>query len=243
MSPPGAARTPEAAARAYHRALRSPARRLQQALKRALDLAVATLVLVGLSPLLALVALWVRLDSSGPVLFRQRRLGRWGRPFTMYKLRTMVHGAPMHLNPDGSSRVVDGDRRLTRAGRLLRRLGLDELPQLVNVLRGEMSLVGPRPDHVFQRADYRSGDYGKLAMRPGITSLAQVSGRNSLPWRERVALEVEYVERFSLWLDLQIACRTLGVVVRGTGLFDPALPEGADRPRPRGVKDAAGPAD
>jgi lipopolysaccharide/colanic/teichoic acid biosynthesis glycosyltransferase len=243
MSPPGAAPTPEAAARAYHCGLCTPSRRLQEALKRALDLAVAILALAALSPLLALLALWVRLDSPGPALFRQRRLGRWGRPFTIYKLRTMGQGAPMLLNPDGSSRVVDGDPRLTRAGRGLRRLGLDELPQLVNVLRGEMSLVGPRPDHVFQRADYRSGDYGKLAMRPGITSLAQVSGRNTLPWRERVALEVDYVDRFSLWLDLRVACRTLGVVLRGTGLFDPALPEGADRPSPPQARDPARPAD
>jgi lipopolysaccharide/colanic/teichoic acid biosynthesis glycosyltransferase len=141
--------------------------------------------------------------------------------FTIYKLRSMVPGAPLVLNPDGSTRVVDGDPRVTRLGRLLRRFGLDELPQLANVVRGDMSLVGPRPDHAFQLPHYTQGDCRKLAMRPGITSLAQVSGRNDLSWRQRTGLEIEYVESFSLALDLQIAWRTIGVVVRGTGLNDP----------------------
>jgi lipopolysaccharide/colanic/teichoic acid biosynthesis glycosyltransferase len=219
-------------------------------IKRGIDILGGAAGLAFFSPLIGAIALAIRLDSKGPAFFRQERLGEKERPFEVIKFRSMRMGAEAeqeHLlalnEADGPLFKIRDDPRLTRVGRWIRRTSLDELPQFVNVLRGEMSLVGPRPDHVFQRADYRSGDYGKLAMRPGITSLAQVSGRNSLPWRERVALEVEYVERFSLWLDLQIACRTLGVVVRGTGLFDPALPEGADRPRPRGVKDAAGPAD
>jgi undecaprenyl phosphate N,N'-diacetylbacillosamine 1-phosphate transferase len=167
----------------------------------------------------------VRLDSPGPAFFSQPRLGRWGRLFTLYKLRSMVEGAPVVLNPDGSTRVVDGDPRVTRLGRFLRRFGLDELPQLVNIVRGEMSLVGPRPDHDFQAQYYGEGDFRKLAMRPGITSLAQVSGRNTLSWRQRTDLEIEYVECFSLGLDMQIAWRTVGVVVRGTGLNNPSPPD------------------
>lgn len=208
----------------YNRSRSGPLRRLQLVIKRVMDLVAATLALVVLSPILALLALLVRLDSPGPALFKQRRLGRWGRVFTLYKLRSMVDGAPMVLNPDGSTCVVDDDPRVTHLGAKLRLLGLDELPQLLNVLKGEMSLVGPRPDHDFQRQYYADGDYRKLVMRPGITSLAQVSGRNALSWRERMALEIEYVERFSLWLDLQIAFRTVGVILRGTGLNDPAPP-------------------
>jgi len=162
----------EAALRDYHRWLCTPARRRQEALKRDLDLGLAALGLLILSPFLGLLALLVRLDSPGPAFFSQPRLGRWGRLFAIYKLCTMVQDAPLVLNPDGSIRVVDGDPRVTGLGRLLRRWALDELPQLANVLRGEMSLVGPRPDHHFQLQYYEPGDFRKMAMRPGITSLA-----------------------------------------------------------------------
>ncbi|MFC2030407.1 sugar transferase [Chloroflexota bacterium] len=167
----------------------------------------------------------VRLEIPGPAFFKQQRLGRWGRVFTIYKLRTMVVGAPVRLNPDGSTCVVDGDPRVAPLGARLRARGLGELPQLLNVLKGEMSLIGPRPDHDFQLRHYGGSDYRKLVMKPGITSLAQVSGRNTLPWRERTALEVEYVDRFSLWLDLQVAWRTVGVVLRGEGANNPTPPE------------------
>ena len=195
-----------------------PARRLQMALKRVVDVAVAGPGLVILSPLLALLALLIRRGSPGPAFFQQARLGRYGQVFTIYKLRTMVDGAPLVLNDDGSTRVVSGDPRVTGLGAKLRLFALDELPQLLNVLRGEMSLVGPRPDLDFQLQHYRGSDWCRLAMRPGMTSLAQVSGRNTLTWRERMELEVEYVERFSLLLDLQIAWRTVGVVVGGVGV-------------------------
>ena len=215
----------------------SRSRRVQLAIKRSLDLGIVCLALPLLSPLLAALALLIRRESPGPALFAQPRLGRRGRVFTLYKLRTMVHGAPMVLNADGSTCVVDGDPRVTPLGARLRRRGLDELPQLVNVLRGEMSLIGPRPDHDFQLQHYLKEDHRKLEMRPGITSLAQVSGRNALTWRQRVALEIEYVERFSLWLDLQIAWRTVGVVLRGRGVNNPSpdgdlrrAPAGSDRP-------------
>jgi len=215
--------------RAYQLGLSTPSRRLQLTVKRLLDIAFAVVALIFLSPLVAMLAFLIHLESPGPMALAQRRLGRWGRVFVMYKLRTMVDGAPMVLNPDGSTRVVDDDPRVTRLGAKLRPLGLDELPQLVNVLKGEMSLIGPRPDHDFQLSYYTERDYRKLAMRPGITSLAQVSGRNALPWRERMALEIEYVERFSLWLDVQIAWRTVGVVLRGDGVNNPTAPTEADR--------------
>ncbi|MGC9335578.1 MAG: sugar transferase [Anaerolineae bacterium] len=220
----------EAVLRDYHRRLCTLSRRRQEALKRILDLVLAALGLLLLSPCLGLLALLVRLDSPGPAFFSQTRLGRWGRLFAIYKLRTMVQDAPLVLNPDGSTRVVDGDPRVTRLGRLLRRWALDELPQLANVVRGDMSLVGPRPDHSFQLQYYEQGDCRKLAMRPGITSLAQVSGRNDLSWRHRTGLEIQYVESFSLGLDLQIAWRTVGVVLRGTGLNDPGPPPGETSP-------------
>ena len=207
--------------RAYEPDLSVPGRGWQIVIKRILDVAGAALALIVVSPVVALLALLIRLESPGPVVVAQPRLGRRGRVFRLYKLRSMVDGAPMELNPDGSTRVVDHDPRVTRLGAVLRRLGLDELPQLVNVLKGEMSLIGPRPDHDFQLPYYAERDYRKLAMRPGITSLAQVSGRNALSWRERMALEIEYVERFSLWLDVQVAWRTLGVVVRGHGVNNP----------------------
>jgi undecaprenyl phosphate N,N'-diacetylbacillosamine 1-phosphate transferase len=208
---------------ALWRVTSSPSRRCQESIKRVLDVVVSALALLILGPCILLLALLIRLSSPGPAFFSQPRLGRWGRPFTIYKLRTMVDGAPVRLNPDGSTCVVDGDPRVTPLGARLRARGLDELPQLLNVLKGEMSLIGPRPDHDFQLQHYRHWDCRKLAMRPGITSLAQVSGRNALPWRVRTELEAEYVDRFSLWLDLQIALRTVGLVLSGRDANNPGL--------------------
>lgn len=138
----------------------------------------------------------------------------------MYKLRSMVWKAKAEFNEDGSNKVVANDKRLTRIGRLIRRIGLDELPQLINVIKGEMSLVGPRPDQDFHLKFYRVGDYRKLAFLPGITSLAQAEGRNALPWRERIALEISYVERFSLMLDLYVVLKTIRIVVTGIGSYN-----------------------
>ncbi len=216
--------------RALRAGLPTPSRRLQLAVKRAVDVAGAVAGLAVGAPLLALLAVLIRLDSPGPAVFSQPRLGRDGRVFRMCKFRSMVDGAPMALNPDGSTRVTQRDPRLTRVGARLRPRGLDELPQLVNVLRGEMSLIGPRPDHDFQLQHYAAGDYRKLAMRPGITSLAQVSGRNALPWRRRTELEIYYVDHFTLWLDLQIAWRTVGVSLRGAGAYNPEPDHDRDSP-------------
>jgi exopolysaccharide biosynthesis polyprenyl glycosylphosphotransferase len=192
-------------------------------LKRVIDVAGASVGLLVLSPLLAAIALAIKLDSPGPVIFRQRRMGR-DRDFEMLKFRSMVHGADeqkaalLHLNEaDGPMFKIARDPRVTRVGRLLRKASLDELPQLVNVLRGEMSLVGPRPlvpdedDHVMGFHRYR------LDLTPGLTGPWQVSGRNRVPFEEMVKMDYLYVAEWSLWHDLRILLRTLPIVVFGRG--------------------------
>ncbi len=151
--------------------------------KRALDLAVAVPLTVALAPVMAGLALWVRRDSPGPALFRQERIGFAGRPFTLLKFRSMVVGAQ---GMGAGLRVTSGDERITRSGRVLRRLSLDELPQLVNIVRGDMSLVGPRPTVASQVARYTPAQRRRLRARPGVTGLAQVRGRNSIPWSRRI---------------------------------------------------------
>ncbi|MEX2103596.1 MAG: sugar transferase [Gaiellaceae bacterium] len=182
-------------------------------MKRALDLAGAGLALLLASPLLLLAALAISLDDRGPVLYRQRRVGRHGEEFDLLKLRTMVVGAEAQ-GPGWA--VNEGDPRITRAGRVLRRLSLDELPQLWNVVRGEMSLVGPRPTLAYQVERYTPRQRRRLEVKPGITGWAQVRGRASLPWDERIELDVWYVEHCSLWLDLRILARTPSALFSGT---------------------------
>ncbi len=184
--------------------------------KRALDLALAVPALVVLAPVLAAVAAWIRLDSPGPALYRQRRVGLAGREFTLLKFRTMVPGAE-RLGP--GLRVSEGDARITRPGRVLRGLSVDELPQLVNVLRGEMSLVGPRPTVAEQVARYTTTQRRRLLARPGLTGLAQVEGRNTLPWSRRIELDLRYIEDWTLGLDLRILARTLRVVASRRGTY------------------------
>ncbi|MDP9384981.1 MAG: sugar transferase [Actinomycetota bacterium] len=184
--------------------------------KRALDVTVAGLALAASSPVLALAALLVRFESRGHPIYRQRRVGMGGRPFELYKLRTMVSGA----EAIGAGLAVDaGDARITRVGALLRRTSIDELPNLINVLRGEMSLVGPRPTVQVQVDQYTERQRGRLEVRPGITGWAQVHGRASLPWRERIELDLWYVEHASLRLDLQVLLRTARMVLGGEGLY------------------------
>jgi lipopolysaccharide/colanic/teichoic acid biosynthesis glycosyltransferase len=172
------------------------------------------------APLQLLLILLIRLDSPGPALFVQPRLGRHGRVFRMLKLRTLhwQPGAPPDMNPDGSTRVEAEDPRLTRVGRFLRS-GLDELPQLWNVLCGQMALIGPRPDEPFHRASYTPREEKKLSVRPGITGLPQVSGRNELAWKERIALDLEYIENYSLALDARIAWLTLRALISKRGVY------------------------
>jgi lipopolysaccharide/colanic/teichoic acid biosynthesis glycosyltransferase len=191
--------------------------KLGYAVKRALDYSLAAGGLVALSPLMLAIAAAIRLDSPGGALFVQERLGRGGRPFRLYKFRTMK-AAPIAYNADGSTRVDPGDARVTRVGRHLRG-ALDELPQLINVLRGEMSLVGPRPDMTSQRALYAPGEERKLDALPGITGLAVVVGRTEIPWKGRIALDVAYVEQWRLGLDLKILAQTL-LMPLGLRAFD-----------------------
>jgi lipopolysaccharide/colanic/teichoic acid biosynthesis glycosyltransferase len=184
--------------------------------RRALDILVAAAGLVCAAPLIALAALAIRLESPGPVIYRQRRIGLGGRAFEVLKLRTMVDGAE-HI---GAGLAVDrGDARITRVGALLRRTSIDELPNLLNVLRGEMSLIGPRPTLPHQVEAYDERQRGRLAIRPGITGWAQVNGRTSLPWSERIELDLHYIEHRSLALDIEILRRTVGVLFGGDGLY------------------------
>jgi lipopolysaccharide/colanic/teichoic acid biosynthesis glycosyltransferase len=190
---------------------------------RALDLLVASLALALASPLLALAAILIKLESRGPVFYRQRRVGRGGEPFELWKLRTMVPGAE---SMGAGIYVVEGDPRITRTGRLLRRLSLDELPNLINVLRGEMAIVGPRPTVQEQVDRYNDRQRRRLEVKPGITGWAQVTGRTSLPWPERIELDVWYVEHRSLRLDLRILARTIRMLATGHGLYSDDLKQG-----------------
>ena len=184
--------------------------------KRALDVLVAALTLILASPLLAIAALLIRIETHGHPIYRQRRIGLGGEPFELYKLRTMVSGAERM----GAGLAVDaGDARITRLGAILRRTSLDELPNLVNVLRGEMSIVGPRPTVQVQVDRYSERQRGRLSVRPGLTGWAQIHGRASLPWHERIELDLWYVEHASLALDLRILKRTAQMVAGGDGLY------------------------
>jgi lipopolysaccharide/colanic/teichoic acid biosynthesis glycosyltransferase len=182
---------------------------------RAFDIVVAALALVVLSPVLLIAAVAIRLGSRGPVIYRQRRVGRNGAEFELLKLRTMVEGS----DPVGVGTVVTrDDPRVTPAGRLLRRSSLDELPNLVNVLRGEMAIVGPRPTIPAQVRDYTPRQHRRHEVRPGLTGLAQVQGRAGIPWADRIELDVEYVEHRSPKLDLKILTRTARLLLTGQGL-------------------------
>jgi lipopolysaccharide/colanic/teichoic acid biosynthesis glycosyltransferase len=196
--------------------------------KRVLDVVVAGTALVVCAPVLAAAAALVRLETHGHAIYRQRRVGRDGEPFELYKLRTMVHGAEQM----GAGLAVNvGDERITRVGGILRRTSLDELPNLFNVLAGEMSIVGPRPTVQVQVDRYTERQRGRLSVRPGITGWAQVNGRASLPWNERIELDLWYVEHASLALDLRILLATVRMVVTGHGLYQGETGGWRDPPR------------
>jgi lipopolysaccharide/colanic/teichoic acid biosynthesis glycosyltransferase len=180
---------------------------------RAADVALAGTAIVLASPLLGIAALAVKLEGGGPILYRQTRVGEGGRDFELLKLRTMVVGA----ESIGAGYAVDaGDVRITRAGRVLRRLSLDELPQLWNVVRGDMSVIGPRPTLRYQVERYDERQRRRLDVKPGITGWAQVHGRAALPWAERIELDVWYVEHRSPLLDLKILAKTPLALFGGT---------------------------
>jgi len=182
---------------------------------RAFDIAIAAIALAILSPILLIAAIAIKLTGRGPVVYRQRRVGLDGREFEMWKLRTMVQGS----DPVGVGKVVyRDDPRVTAPGRLLRRTSLDELPNLVNVLRGEMAIVGPRPTIKAQVNDYTPHQKRRHEVLPGITGWAQVQGRAGIPWEERIELDVWYVEHRSAALDGRILAKTLWLVLTGRGL-------------------------
>lgn len=178
--------------------------------KRLLDLVIGVPALLVSLPLMTVLAIWVRLDSRGPALFRHGRVGLNGKPFRVNKFRTMVVNAEQMGT---GLKVTANDARITTAGRFLRRTSLDELPQLFNVVGGSMSLVGPRPTVAAQVERYNDEQRGRLRARPGVTGLAQVRGRNSLPWSKRIAFDLEYVNNWSLGKDLLIMLRTFAVVL------------------------------
>jgi len=185
-------------------------------IKRALDVLISAPLTILTAPLVALLAVAVRIESRGDAIYRQVRVGQDGRLFEIYKLRTMVSGAEF---TGAGLAIASGDSRITRLGTPLRRYSLDELPNLWNVLRGEMSIVGPRPTLKGQVDQYTPRQRGRLAVKPGITGWAQINGRASLPWPERIELDLWYVEHRSLALDLRILARTLGQVARGSGIY------------------------
>ncbi|HEX4279928.1 MAG TPA: sugar transferase [Solirubrobacteraceae bacterium] len=181
-----------------------------------LDLAIAVPAAVITAPVVAALAVAVRLESPGHPIYTQTRVGLDGQLFQIYKLRTMVRGAEF---TGAGLAIQEGDDRITRIGDFLRRYSLDELPNLWNVLRGDMSIVGPRPTLAVQVEQYTDRQRGRLAVKPGITGWAQVNGRASLPWPERIELDLWYVEHRSLWLDLRILARTVRMVLGGEGIY------------------------
>jgi lipopolysaccharide/colanic/teichoic acid biosynthesis glycosyltransferase len=184
--------------------------------KRAFDLVVGTALSVITAPLVATLMLLIVLESRGHPIYTQTRVGQHGRPFQIFKLRTMVSGAEFQ----GAGLAISaGDARITRLGALLRRYSLDELPNLWNVVRGEMSIVGPRPTLQHQVDSYTEHQRGRLSVKPGITGWAQVNGRTALPWPERIELDLWYVEHRSLALDLRILRQTFGQVLGGSGIY------------------------
>lgn len=189
---------------------------------RIFDFLISAAALLVLSPVMIACAIAVRISSAGPVLFRQARLGRGGKPFQFLKFRSMYVNAPDLRNADGSAVCGSGDPRVTPVGRFLRETSLDELPQLINVLRGDMALVGPRPDQVDQIRFYTETEKRKLEVKPGITGLAQISGRNEITWEQRKALDVEYVARRGFTFDVALLLRTIPYVLARKGIHDAA---------------------
>lgn len=198
----------------------------QVAVKRAIDVAVSLIAMLVFIPLTAIIAAGIKLSSKGPVLFKQPRVGQNGRPFILYKFRSMYENADEikqslgHMNEaEGPIFKIKRDPRITKLGAILRKTSLDELPQFINVLRGEMSLVGPRPPLPLEVDKYTDYQRGRLAVRPGLTCLWQVQGRSSVSFDRWVELDLEYIRRQSLLLDLTILLKTIPAVLKGTGAW------------------------
>lgn len=186
---------------------------------RCLDITGSLVGLLALSPLLAIAAIAIKVSDGGPVLYRQQRVGKDGFTFTILKLRTMSVGAE---SKGLGLLIAHNDARITRPGKVLRATSIDELPQLVNVLRGDMALVGPRPTVMAQVEKYTAEQRRRLEVRPGLTGWAQVNGRNSLAWPERIKLDVWYVDNKSFWLDVKILARTPGSLLRSNSIYGPS---------------------
>jgi len=191
-------------------------RYVRSARKRALDVVLGGGALLVAAPIIAVAAVAIRLESRGGAIYRQWRVGRDGHRFQILKLRTMVQGAE---NLGAGMAVDEGDVRITRVGRVLRRTSIDELPNLVNIIRGEMSLVGPRPTLDSQVAAYDERQRRRLSVRPGVTGWAQVNGRASLPWSERIEMDLWYLDNASIALDLRILALSVRIAVTGHGLY------------------------
>lgn len=192
---------------------------MQRKIKAVLDRIFAGIVLILLLPLFLIIAFCIKLDSKGPVIFTQKRLGFNGKPFKMYKFRTMYQGVQDLRQKDGSTYIGEKDERVTTTGSFLRRTSLDELPQLVNILKGDMSFIGPRPDLIDHYKMYTEYEKKKLTVKPGITGYAQCMGRNSIPWKERIKLDVYYIDNYSLLFDVKILFMTIVSVIKGKGIY------------------------
>jgi len=189
---------------------------LQLFIKRLVDLVLSTIGLIVLSPVFLIIAICIKVDSKGPVFFLQERAGFKGKPFMIYKFRSMVNNA---VNMGDGYYTGENDPRITKVGKFLRNTSLDEIPQLINIIKGEMSIIGPRPTLMYQIKEYDDFQKRRLLMKPGVTGLAQVNGRNSLTWPQRIKYDVKYVDNYSLWLDIKIFFKTIGVVFKKEGVY------------------------
>jgi len=189
---------------------------IQRVIKKIFDFLTALIGLIILSPLFGIIAFLILIDSKGPVFFKDKRCGKDGKIFMAYKFRTMIENA---MDIGLGIEVARGDLRITKIGAFLRRWSLDEIPQLINVFKGEMSLIGPRPALPHQVEKYTEFEKGRLNVKPGITGWAQVNGRNLLNWKERIKLDIWYIENWSLWIDFKILLMTPKVVLSRQGLY------------------------
>ncbi|MGL6167814.1 MAG: sugar transferase [Fusobacteriaceae bacterium] len=187
-------------------------------IKKVIDMLGSIILLVLLSPIFIILTFLIKIDDKGKVFFLQERLGKNGKVFKMYKFRTMKENAPDIRMADGSTFNSDDDPRVTKTGKFLRKSSLDELPQIINVLKGEMSFIGPRPDLPDHLKEYVGNEFDKLLVKPGMTGYAQVHGRNDLPWKERFKYDIYYAKNYSLMLDIKIIVDTIKIILTGKGV-------------------------